>query len=157
MEEVEAGHRGLVIGTPDKVRAFLYLRENEEILPGRTADAVYLIDERTGEIPWLAVRVDTARLYEITDASHHSRLALGYELASEGGQKAARRRALIAILIHEVWGHAVPLLQAGTSSGFCADPNEGEPPLSACVIQRENQLRREIGFAPLRSYALQYW
>lgn len=48
------------------------------------------------------------------------------------------------ILIHEVYGHAVPYLIAGHLSGRCADPLPGQRPSDACAIQRENEVRAEL-------------
>ncbi|MCC7179310.1 MAG: hypothetical protein IT177_13085 [Acidobacteria bacterium] len=49
------------------------------------------------------------------------------------------------ILIHEVYGHALPYLLSGTLAGRCADPAEGERASQACAIQRENAVRGELG------------
>jgi len=48
------------------------------------------------------------------------------------------------IIAHEVYGHAVPLLAAGSLTGNCADPSAGQSAAAACVIQRENVIRREM-------------
>jgi hypothetical protein len=49
------------------------------------------------------------------------------------------------ILVHEIYGHAIPYLRAGDLSGQCADPRRNEPPAAACAIQRENAVRSELG------------
>jgi hypothetical protein len=49
------------------------------------------------------------------------------------------------ILVHEVYGHAVPYLLAGDRSGRCADPEQGENISDACSIRRENAVRAELG------------
>ncbi len=49
------------------------------------------------------------------------------------------------ILIHEIYGHALPYLLSGTLAGRCADPAEGERASQACAIQRENAVRAELG------------
>jgi len=49
------------------------------------------------------------------------------------------------ILVHEVYGHALPYLMAGSLAGRCADPDEGERASQACAIQRENAVRAELG------------
>ena len=49
------------------------------------------------------------------------------------------------IIVHEVYGHAIPYLLAGNLSGRCADPRPGEPALDACSIRRENAVRAELG------------
>jgi hypothetical protein len=49
------------------------------------------------------------------------------------------------ILAHEVYGHAIPYLLAGTLAGKCADPSAGESATSSCAVQRENVIRAEMG------------
>jgi hypothetical protein len=49
------------------------------------------------------------------------------------------------ILVHEVYGHAVPYLLAGNISGQCPDPKKGESAANACSIRRENAVRAELG------------
>lgn len=49
------------------------------------------------------------------------------------------------VLVHEIYGHAVPYLLAGNLSGRCADPKEGERATDACAIRRENTVRAELG------------
>jgi hypothetical protein len=58
------------------------------------------------------------------------------------------------ILVHEIYGHAVPYLLAGHLSGRCPDPAPGERALSACSIQRENAVRAELGLGRRTSYGL---
>lgn len=58
------------------------------------------------------------------------------------------------ILVHEIYGHAVPYLLAGHLSGRCADPAPGERARSACSIQRENAVRAELGLGRRTSYGL---
>jgi hypothetical protein len=49
------------------------------------------------------------------------------------------------VMIHEIYGHAVPYLVSGTLSGRCADPTDGERASHACSIRRENAVRAELG------------
>ena len=49
------------------------------------------------------------------------------------------------ILIHEVYGHAIPYLEVGDLSGRCPDPLSRQPAVEACAIQRENAVRNELG------------
>jgi hypothetical protein len=49
------------------------------------------------------------------------------------------------VLVHEIYGHAVPYLLAGNLSGRCADPKKGERATDACAIRRENAVRAELG------------
>ncbi len=49
------------------------------------------------------------------------------------------------VLVHEIYGHAVPYLLAGSVAGRCADPKVGERATDACAIRRENAVRAELG------------
>ena len=48
------------------------------------------------------------------------------------------------ILAHEVFGHAIPLLQAGNLAGNCDDPAPGQRATDSCAIKRENLIRKEL-------------
>ena len=48
------------------------------------------------------------------------------------------------ILAHELYGHAVPYLLAGTPTAKCADPAIGQSAAASCAVQRENVIRREM-------------
>lgn len=48
------------------------------------------------------------------------------------------------ILAHEIFGHAVPYLLAGSMAGRCADPEQGQRATDACAIKRENVIRKEL-------------
>ncbi len=48
------------------------------------------------------------------------------------------------VVIHEVYGHALPYLLAGDMSGRCADPMPNERASDACSIKRENEVREEL-------------
>jgi hypothetical protein len=54
------------------------------------------------------------------------------------------QRDLDRIVIHEVYGHALPYLLAGDVSGHCADATPGQRAIDACAIQRENAVRAEL-------------
>lgn len=56
------------------------------------------------------------------------------------------------ILAHEIYGHAIPLLLAGSMAGNCADPDSGQPALDACAIRRENVIRKEMGLGQRVGY-----
>jgi hypothetical protein len=53
-------------------------------------------------------------------------------------------RDLDRILVHEIYGHAVPYLLAGHVAARCADPQPRERPSDACSIRRENAVRAEL-------------
>jgi hypothetical protein len=58
------------------------------------------------------------------------------------------------ILVHEIYGHAVPYLLAGHLSRRCPDPTPGERAVEACSIRRENAVRAELGLGRRTSYGL---
>lgn len=58
------------------------------------------------------------------------------------------------ILVHEIYGHAIPYLLAGNLSGRCADPQRGERASEACSIQRENAVRAQLGLGRRNDYGL---
>jgi hypothetical protein len=58
------------------------------------------------------------------------------------------------IIVHEVYGHAMPYLLAGDLSGRCADPLPGQPAHDACAIRRENAVRAELGLGRRMDYGL---
>jgi len=59
------------------------------------------------------------------------------------------------ILIHEVYGHAVPYLLAGDLSGRCPDPEPGERAADACSIRRENAVREELRLGKRTGHGLE--
>jgi hypothetical protein len=58
------------------------------------------------------------------------------------------------ILVHEIYGHALPYLLAGDLSGRCADPAPGQKASDACSIRRENAVRAELGLSRRTGYGL---
>jgi hypothetical protein len=62
--------------------------------------------------------------------------------------------AVDAVIIHEVWGHLVPVARYGAELGRCDDPRAGEPDEESCVMQREAMVRRELGLAPRAGYGV---
>jgi len=61
---------------------------------------------------------------------------------------------LDGILAHEIYGHAVPYLLAGHMSGRCPDPSPGEAAPESCAIQRENEIRAQVGLGRRTEYGL---
>jgi hypothetical protein len=59
-------------------------------------------------------------------------------------------RDLDRIVIHEVYGHALPYLIAGSLAGRCSDPEPGQRATDACAIRRENAVRTELGLGVRR-------
>ncbi|MDA1185156.1 MAG: hypothetical protein O2930_10995 [Acidobacteria bacterium] len=59
------------------------------------------------------------------------------------------------ILVHEIYGHALPYLLAGDLSGRCADPEPGQDASDACSIRRENAVREELRLGRRTGYGLE--
>jgi hypothetical protein len=58
------------------------------------------------------------------------------------------------LIVHEIYGHAVPYLIAGHVSGQCADPLPEQKAVEACSIRRENAVRAELGLGRRVDYGL---
>ena len=56
------------------------------------------------------------------------------------------------IVAHEIYGHAIPVLMAGSLSANCADPAVGQSAIASCAVQRENIIRREMGLGQRIEY-----
>ncbi len=63
-------------------------------------------------------------------------------------------RDLDRLLVHEIYGHALPYLLAGDLSGRCADPTPQQRATDACSIRRENAVRAELGLGRRTDYGL---
>ena len=59
------------------------------------------------------------------------------------------------ILVHEVYGHALPYLLAGDLSGRCPDPGPRERATLACAVRRENAVREELRLGQRHGYGLE--
>jgi hypothetical protein len=59
-----------------------------------------------------------------------------------------------SVLVHEIYGHALPYLLAGSLSGRCPDPEPGQAASEACSIRRENTIRTELRMGRRRGYGL---
>jgi len=86
-------------------------------------------------------------------------VVVNLDLLAEGHSRRAASNAqrnadLDRILVHEVYGHALPYLIAGDQTGRCADPADDERAADACSIRRENAMRRELGLGHRRDYGL---
>lgn len=123
--------RHAVILTPDQVvvsdaRGTARSRFDPTVLAGAAPVA--------GEDGRVGVVVVVVNLPLLQD-THQSRHSLPWEFEAD----------LDRILIHEVYGHALPYLLAGDLTGKCADPEPDERPADACSIKRENAVRSELG------------
>jgi hypothetical protein len=103
----------------------------------------------------VALGFDPAVLAEVTPLLHEgSRVIATLVVVNVGLLEQVHRRKgslpgefradLDRILIHEIYGHAVPYLTAGDLSGRCADPQPNQRASDACAIRRENAVRAEL-------------
>jgi hypothetical protein len=91
-----------------------------------------------GTVPTVMVIVNIGLLQQM-----HSRA---------GGAEERFRQDLQRILIHEIYGHAVPYLLANSLSGRCADPRPGW--FRGCSVDRENVVRNELNLGRRVGYDL---
>jgi hypothetical protein len=133
------GRRVLVL-TPERVR-IADARDTDAprpFDPAVLAEVAFIPDERASLTAVVIVNLP------LLDAVHDRGDAL----------KGQRDADLDRILVHEVYGHALPYLIAGGVSGRCTDPKPGERPADACSIRRENAVRAELGLGRRTDYGL---
>jgi hypothetical protein len=149
LDSIRSGNIDVLIGTPEVLAAAAPLL-GWQMAPPRVGEFAAMLDNQSGKLQTLIVRVDLQRLAQL------SRSRTAYMLAwfSRRRQRAQLDRLVDAVLIHEVWGHLVPVALAGTISARCSDPEPGEAELDSCVMLRENELRREMGLPARRHYAV---
>ncbi|HEX7050595.1 MAG TPA: hypothetical protein VF188_10370 [Longimicrobiales bacterium] len=134
LDSVRASGFRVVVTEPARARRVSGLEDYRpryigEVIPLRNA---------AGEVTGAVVVVDVVRLRKLTEAA-------GLSAAVMAGD-------VDRILIHEVYGHVVPLSQSRRLSGGCPDPRPGQPPESSCAIRRENRIRAELGLERRTSY-----
>jgi hypothetical protein len=135
-----AGRRALVL-TPDQV-----VVADGADRRMRAFDATVLAE--AAPVPREDSRVDTVMVVV--------NLRLLEDIHDRQGSLPAEFHAdLDRILVHEIYGHALPYLAAGDLSGRCADPAPGERAADACAIRRENAIRAELGLGRRTDYGLQ--
>lgn len=123
------GRRAIIV-TPDRVRL-----TDADGRPEKPFDPAVLAEVQP--IPDAHLRVDTVIVIVNVELLEtlHARNWRQFDLAAD----------LDRILAHEVYGHAIPYLLSGHMSARCADPGPGQRPTDACAIQRENQVRLQLG------------
>ena len=146
MAAARAGRIPVLIGTTVQVTARLAPRIaiSDELPYGHLGE--FLVGRVAGstEIYFIAIRVPIAEIEKIP-----------WRRGVFGGS--ARRwvdETVDAVLIHEIWGHMVPVLEAGDYSGKCEDPKRFQSVNQSCAMQRENALRRELGLPPRTHYSI---
>jgi hypothetical protein len=125
-----------------------------------TPDRVRMTDEEGGEPKPFDADV-LAEVQPIADPSQRVEavvvvinLALLEEMQGRSATVFDFESDLDRILAHEVYGHAVPYLLAGHLSGRCADPTAGQRATDSCAIQRENEVRIQLGLGRRTEYGL---
>jgi len=133
-EAVEAvrrtGRHVLVVTPGDVTMAGSEGRDRHGLAPGVLAEAIPAIGEDS-EVRLVVIVVNLRLVQDI----HNARLSAPRDVEAD----------LDRILVHEVYGHALPYLLAGDTSGQCPDPRDGESASEACSIRRENAVRAELG------------
>jgi hypothetical protein len=124
------GRHAVVVTPADVTMTDAAGRPRMGLDPGVLAEAVPVFDDES-RIPVVMVIVNLRLVQE----RHDARLSLRRDFEAD----------LDRILVHEVYGHAVPYLLAGDVSGRCADPKPNESASDACSIRRENAVRDELG------------
>jgi hypothetical protein len=141
LDTIHKSGRRVIVVTPDQVQVAGGGEQGrgdhfDESLLAEVAPVV-----RTGtRVDAVVVVVNVALLEE----QHRQRRLLPIEFNMD----------LDRILIHEIYGHAIPYLLAGDLSGRCPDPQPGERAVDACSIKRENAVRAELGLGRRVDYGL---
>lgn len=153
MELLRYGDFPVLIGTPRQIDAVL--RPLGILVPPLEETPVgdMLIAEVVGsrEIHALLVRIDLdrLRLFHLVWVGVNQP-----HLRNVRMQQQRFDRLVEATLIHEVWGHLLPVAEARSAAGTCPDPLPGELAGDSCVMRRENDLRAELGWQPRPDYPL---
>lgn len=133
----------VLIGSRDDIRSRVpnvMNFESENLFLGYTA---WFRGEGSDSISGAAIAIDLERISDFTKGRRDEEV---------------QRAVLIeTVLIHEVYGH---LLSAGLSGSYkkrCRDPQPGDrrPEWAACVMKRENRLRRDLGLPMRKTYGVE--
>jgi hypothetical protein len=125
------GRHALVV-TPDE--AIVSDQRKRSSIDGFDPDGLAEVMTVVGADSQVAVVLVVVNL-PLIQGAHDARRSLPREFEAD----------LDRVIVHEIYGHAVPYLVSGTLSGRCADPREGERASHACSIRRENAVRAELG------------
>lgn len=131
------GRRAIVV-TPDRVRVRDPNASGDRPFDDDLLAEVHPLADEQARVQVVVVVVNVPLLNEMH--------ALGFRAEFEND--------LDRIVAHEVYGHAIPYLLAGSLSGRCADPAPGQRATEACAIKRENQIRSELRLGLRREYGL---
>jgi hypothetical protein len=115
------------------------LKRNVHYADGSAAAALPLVDG-DGKVRNFLVVVDYSMLSRLGSSKH----LLKKDIETD----------LTRLLIHEIYGHAMPWLLYGKAGG-CFDPKPGQLPASACSIRRENRIRKELGLGVRTDFGIE--
>lgn len=139
IDDLAATGRRAVLVTPDQVRVADAAGEPARPFDDRVLAEVQPLPGENDAVDVVVVIINV-ELLEVM----HARTGRLFELDAD----------LDRILAHEVYGHALPYLLKGHLSGRCADPAPGQRATDACAIQRENEVRLELGLGRRVDYGL---
>lgn len=140
VDAVRNGERIVFVGTPLLLSALPLHPALVGHLPrGRLGEFRAIAQPETGRVDTLVVSIDLVRIIRMSS----------WPLP---GSRARAERITDAVLVHEIWGHLVPVAASGNIADRCRDPAPGEPELDSCVMRRENELRAEMGWRVRREY-----
>jgi hypothetical protein len=137
---IAASNRRIIIVTPEQVRRIDSERGGVDRFDETLLAETTPIAAADSRVDTVIVVINLALLEE----RYRERKLLPIELDMD----------LDRIVIHEVYGHAIPYLVVGNLSGRCADPQPRERAVDACSIRRENAVRAELGLGRRVDYGL---
>jgi hypothetical protein len=152
MDRVRQNGFRFLLGTREQVLERLsYLDVSRRIGSGeRQVGATIIFPRKNSHVVEAgAVAINLTRINEL----HMQRLALLPHTALDSTLHQREFEQFVDdVLIHEVYGHLLPVALAGSSRAQCHDPGPDEEPSSSCVLRREKRLRAELGLPPRRHY-----
>jgi hypothetical protein len=101
---------------------------------------------KPGTIPADGTPVDGVDIVFFTEPTEQAALALGFSYERIIAE-------LAVVLVHELYGHVLPLIATGVWPTPCPDPGWGRPAAElGCAGERENEIRAELGFPARARY-----
>ncbi|HEY7448761.1 MAG TPA: hypothetical protein VH702_11470 [Vicinamibacterales bacterium] len=141
LEQIRGTGRQVLVLTPDQV----VVKDTLDSTSTRPFDPTVVaaaapIPDSDSQVSLVIVVVNLPLLEEVHRRSYSPLVELYWDLDR--------------ILVHEIYGHALPYLLAGDLSGRCPDPAPGQKASDACSIRRENAVRAELGLSRRTGYGL---
>jgi len=140
MDAVRKTGRRILVVTPTDIAMRSGDRDDRYALDEGALAEAFPVFRGGSQIPMVVVVVNL----RLVQGIHDRRLSVPRDFEAD----------LDRILVHEIYGHAVPYLLAGDMSGRCADPKDGESAADACSVRRENDVRAELGLGRRTDYGI---